>query len=329
VQSWDRVDGAELHVRLETAGWRSGQRGVGLGHVGVCWMWLVTWPAAKAPVTIVMVGLSIVAIVLFAWPRVADRTPLPPDSSQSGAAGVTGPRSELTGSTVGAAGSTSDGPGALHRSAAAVVSIDEAESGAPAPRPWEPQVLEALPKDLFGMPQSLQGFLHWNLNTTPESRLRQNRFYQPRIETIAKGLRSEDRKRLAEREAEVAEILQPFCNAARDLEGEHWVLRQEALHEAVERGDFVVVDMTGKVSDAERRASVGEHLDALQLGVMNRDFVYVASSSRLRTGDSGGHVAVIYVTRAKSPRVFELLDELGRLSTEAERAVRDLLQVPR
>jgi hypothetical protein len=80
-------------------------------------------------------------------------------------------------------------------------------------------VLDALPKDFFGMPQPLHAFLHWNLNTMPESKLRQNRFYQPRIETITKGLRPEDRKRLAEREAEVAEILQPFINAARDLEG--------------------------------------------------------------------------------------------------------------
>jgi hypothetical protein len=190
-------------------------------------------------------------------------------------------------------------------------------------------VLDALPKDFFGMPQPLHAFLHWNLNTMPESKLRQNRFYQPRIETITKGLRPEDRKRLAEREAEVAEILQPFINAARDLEGEHWVLRQEALHEAVERGDFVVVDMTGKVSEAERRASVGAHLEGLQLGVMNRDFVYVVSSSRSRSGAGGSDVALIYVTRASSPRVFELLDELGRLSAEAERAVRDRLQVPR
>ncbi|MBL8723242.1 MAG: hypothetical protein JNK49_04315 [Planctomycetes bacterium] len=208
--------------------------------------------------------------------------------------------------------------------------------------PWSealvgtPEKYGSLPHDHFGYPTELRPYLHRMLNPmhswgVAEGRDPASGSYVPKLGEILKSLPSGFSDLAKLHEPTLAAIVRKYALGAHPIEIEHWRSRLHAYHLAIENGDFVVVDNTAypmtSEGNQERAANNRRHLDQLNLGVMNRDYFYVTSSSRSRANEVGMYSALIYITRNKYPEPFLLLDEVVKLKQQAEREVREYLGI--
>lgn len=199
------------------------------------------------------------------------------------------------------------------------------------PVPWSAEALAACPKDEFRLPVTQKGFLHYTVGNGDKLVDGGNNFYQFDLYRFLRDQTDEVQQRAKDLQTDLIASIAQHSDATRQLEGELWRIRYEDYHRAIEAGDYVVVDWTGLTEEAGSKVLAGK-LEEMHLGELNRDFVYVVSSTRPgdnRSPMEGRFSAIIYLTRSRFPRSFELMDEIARIRDAAEDVVRTRLGITR
>jgi hypothetical protein len=196
--------------------------------------------------------------------------------------------------------------------------------------PWSDAALAREPKDQFAMPLRHVPFLHACLNrsaTTDIGVSGKHAFYGIDVGQIISTLPVAARDAARGREAELGALVSEYKESARVVEMEQWRQRYQDYHLAVQAGRFTIVEHAADSSESERAQRNKATLDGLGLGQMNRDYVYIISTTRTQDDQKRPASAIIYLTRTAYPKTFEMLDELRRLREEAQRVLRARLGV--
>ncbi|MBL8752069.1 MAG: hypothetical protein JNK15_02105 [Planctomycetes bacterium] len=197
--------------------------------------------------------------------------------------------------------------------------------------PWDRQVLEAQPQDMWGTPLAPKSYLHAMLNNNSIEAYRAGTIpapYRLQIESLIDRLPQRFREDARRRQSELAKAIESEVGSVRDLEIAHWEQRYLDYHKAVEAGHVIVVD-NNEVETHKAAERNGEALKAANLGVMNRDFFYITSSGRSLDGKMGNYSNLIYLRRSDYPESFALFDAIQDAHSHAEAIVRNQLGVPR
>ncbi len=193
--------------------------------------------------------------------------------------------------------------------------------------PWDPKVLAKKPVDAWGQPSETQPYLHEMLNRTSfvdAAEKGELAAYGINFSLIFDNLPEGMREQAKGRSAELAQLVAEHARAAKLLEVEHWRQRLLDYHRAIENQDYLVVRHVDGQSEEQISRNNIAALDALKLGKMNLDFFYICSSTPPAGGRASG---LIYITRQKYPDSFESLQELSRISSDAQSVIRRHLGV--
>jgi hypothetical protein len=212
--------------------------------------------------------------------------------------------------------------GELARSAVAEPPVDDAGLD-----PWDPKVIAKKPVDAWGQPSETEPYLHEMLNRTSfvdAAEKGELAAYGINFNLIFDNLPEGIREQAKARSAEIAQLVAEHARAAKLLEVEHWRQRLLDYHRAIENHDYVVVRHVDGQSEEQTARNNIAALDALKLGKMNLDFFYICSSTPSALGRASG---LIYITRQKYPDSFESLQELSRISSDAQSVIRRHLGV--
>jgi hypothetical protein len=210
--------------------------------------------------------------------------------------------------------------------------LPDAAPAATALVPWDPQVLAAQPKDMWGTPLAPKSFLHKMLNNNSLGQMRSGAMptpYRIRLDTMIEQLPAGFREKAMQQQAELAKVLAAEVELVRELDIAHWERRYLDYHRAVEAGHVIVVDNNDAKDTHECAARNGEALKAANLGVMNRDFFYITSSGRSLDGKLGKYSNLIYLRRSDYPESFAIFDAIQEAHARAEALVRQHLGAPR
>ncbi len=192
--------------------------------------------------------------------------------------------------------------------------------------PWSKEALERLPKNRFGYPMTQRAFIHRVLNDSERTPLQA---YQPKLDEILVMNIPESKRKLTQQQRDQAyDILKPYCDAVIPVEQEHWKARNLAMHQALERGDYVIIDLTGVAEEEGVKVAARAKAD-LNLGENNVDSFYIMASAISDSNQYGRHHALIYVRRSVFPEPFQTMDELRGINQAAIQAIRDFLGVTR
>jgi hypothetical protein len=192
--------------------------------------------------------------------------------------------------------------------------------------PWSKETLERLPKSRFGYPMTQRAFIHRVLNDSERTPIQA---YQPKLDQILLMNIPESKRKLSQQQQDRAyEILKPYCDAVIPIEQEHWRARNLAMHLALERGDYVIIDETGIAEEDRHKVTARAKAD-LNLGENNVDSFYILTSAISDGNERGTYEALIFVRRSVFPEPFQTMDELRRINQAAIQSIRDFLGVTR
>lgn len=184
-----------------------------------------------------------------------------------------------------------------------------------------------------GWPIDQAAFLHFVMGRQPGANLisGQSTFYQFDLDEFLRNQPEDVQARARAIREELLKAIADYDTAARELEREQWRVRYEDYRHAIDAGDFSIVETTGLTME-DSAHKIAEQREALALGELNRDYVYLVSSARPPNGADildGSFSAIVYVPRSRYPRSFELMDEISRIIDAEEDTVRARLGIPR
>lgn len=196
--------------------------------------------------------------------------------------------------------------------------------------PWAPENLILDPT--YGFPLDIKQNLHWQING---SDLLQGKMVPPNYslsaEVLEQDIRWNERKLILEPEEtkRLTEQLQAYSETLAEIGKEEWRLKGLAMHEAIEKGEYLVATNP----PVHRRLNRDMAIKGLQpvadqyqvlrdrFGEMHKDFCTFQVSLPAFPGMKPGQY-IIYASRVATPRAFELYDQAHVVMAEAHAVAR-------
>jgi hypothetical protein len=193
------------------------------------------------------------------------------------------------------------------------------------PKPWDPSVLKIDPH--WCVPMDLKQNLHWHINMAP---LYQGEFIPPNYQCRVFDIVGDDwvnpnKVKLTDEEVkQLTDVLKGDNEVLLNLCKDEWKLKGVALHEAIERGDYLVsgpmntTSMT-PISQEELRERVQPVADQeaslrQRFGEPFQDYFHVVSGGPPTDTKTN---FIIFVPRASAPGAFK---KAGQVVTVMEHA---------
>jgi hypothetical protein len=197
--------------------------------------------------------------------------------------------------------------------------------------PWSANELGRDGKDRFGRPTGVRPFLHHVLNDAEFGRASATaKTTDPKLlDWILRDLPTkEDRSRAQEIAKELYALIAEHDSSLRVILDEIERQNALALHQAVERGDYILVEHAPGDSDKIKMPRIQSAVGKLMEGRQPIDVSYTVASSRTRPGEDPNGSAIIYLTRETFPKLWEAKEENWRVRADAERLIRTRLGIP-